>query len=107
MAVISITLNNFNEENQYVRYFIQLKNDTFVFIVRWNKYCNCAFLNILDSKNNPIIEGITLVNNLVIRNNRLPYILEFIHLTGETYEPTLHTIATEFAFVYDEDSEVV
>lgn len=106
MAIISLNLNNFNDENQYVRYFIELKEQTYIFIVRWSTYCNCAFLSISDYDNNPIISGVALVNNLKIRNNKLPYVLEFMHLTGETYEPTLETISKEFAFVYDDESEV-
>lgn len=106
MAIISINLNNFNEDNQYVRYFIELKDETYVFIVRWNTYCNCAFLSIFDYNNNSIIEGIALVNNLKIRSDKLPYVLEFMHLAGETYEPTIETIEKEFALVYDDESEV-
>lgn len=106
MAIISLKLNNFNTENPYVRYFVELKEETYIFVVRWNYYCNCAFLSILDYDNNSIIDGIALVNNLQIRNKQLPYILEFMHLTGETYEPTLEAIAEEFAFVYDDNSEV-
>lgn len=106
MAIISLNFNNFNEDNPYVRYFIELKEQTYIFIVQWNKYCNCAFLSISDYDNNDIIKGIALTNGLKIRNNKLPYILEFMHLTGETYEPTIETIEKEFALVYDDESEV-
>jgi hypothetical protein len=106
MSIISLNFNNFNEENRYVRYFIELNEQTYIFIVRWSTYCNCAFLSISDYNNNPIIDGVALVNGLKIRNSKLPYVMFFVHLTGEKYEPTLETISKEFALVYDDESEV-
>ena len=50
--------------------------------------------------------GNALFNNLKIRNNKLPYVLYFVHLTGETYEPTIDNIASEFAIAYDDENEV-
>lgn len=105
MAIISLTLNNFNEDNRNVRYFIELKDDTYIFTVRWSNYCNCAFLSISDYNDNPIISSIALVNNLKIRNRKLPYEMYFLHLFGETYEPTLENISKEFALVYEEKDE--
>ena len=96
------TLQDFNEENPFVGYFITLKEQQFTFHVRWSNYCRCAFLDIEDVNGNPIIMGRALVNNLKIRNKELPYVLTFEHINGKTYEPRLDNIAEEFAFFYDD-----
>lgn len=105
MAIITLTLNNLSEENRNVRYFIELKDETYIFTVRWSNYCNCAFLSITDYNDNPIISSIALVNNLKIKNKNLPYEMYFMHLFGETYEPTLDNISKEFALIYNDNSE--
>ena len=102
-----IYFDGLSEENKYIRYFIELNEETYVFIVRWNTYCNCAFLSIFDYNNNSIITSRALVNGLIIRNKNLPYNFIFTQVNDETYEPTLENISKEFALVYEteEDSE--
>ena len=95
-------MQDFNNENPFVGYFITLKEQQFTFHVRWSEYCNCAFLDIEDVDGNAIILGRALVNNLKIRNKDIPYILEFKHINEETYEPRLDNISAEFAFFYDD-----
>jgi len=102
----TLSFSGLNNDNPYVRYFIQLKDDTYIFTVRWSNYPDCAFLSITDYDDNPIITGVALVNGLKIRNHNLPYIMEFLQINGETYEPTLDNIAEEFALVYDDEVEV-
>jgi hypothetical protein len=105
--VEDIFFNGFNEDNPYVRYFIDLKKETYIFNIRWNKYCKCAFLTIKDFNNNDIINGKALVNGLIIRNNKLPYNFLFNHINEKTYEPTLKNIEKEFVLTYiSEDDEV-
>ena len=106
MSIVYYNLENFNEENIYNPYFIDLKGNTYIFTVRWNIYDETAYLSISDYEDNPIISGKALVNNLQIRNNKLPYVFYFIHLTGETYEPTIDNIASEFAIAYNDEIEV-
>ena len=106
MATNVISLDDLNEENKYIKYFVTLKDDTFIFNVSWSDYCECAFLDITDYNDNPIVTGKALVNNLKIRNNKLPYILYFVHLFNENYEPTIDNISSEFAIVYDDEVEV-
>jgi len=42
-----------------------------------------------------------LVNNLVIRNYKLPYILMFMHQQDKNYEPTIDNIS-EFGLFYND-----
>lgn len=91
-----------NSEKLKIGSFLTLNEQIYILNVTWSNYCQCAFLDIYDDRNNPIIMGRALVNNLKIRNNKLPYEMYFVHLTGETYEPTLDNISKEFALVYDD-----
>jgi len=102
----SFSFKNFNEQNPYNQYFINLKDNTYIFTVRWNDYDEIAYLSISDYEDNPIVSGKALINNLKIRHHILPYVLYFVHLTGETYEPTIDNIADEFAIAYDDENEV-
>ena len=105
MGFKQISLKNFNRNNQNIQYFIELAEDTYIFIVRWNSYDNCAYLTITDYEDEPIIMGRALVNNCIIRSNRLPYVLMFVQKNGEKYEPTIDNIADEFVLVYEDGEE--
>lgn len=98
---------NFNSDNQYNRYFVTIKDNTYNFTVRWSDYCDCGFLSIYDYNNNPIVMGKALTNGLIIRNKNLPYIFYFMQINDETYEPTIDNIASEFAIFYDDEAETV
>lgn len=100
-----IQLKNFNQENQNNTYYVTIADNTYIFRTRWSEYCDCGFLSISDYNNNTIVSGKALVNNLVIRNHNLPYTLFFIHLDDESYEPTLDTIADEFAIAYEDEDD--
>lgn len=106
MTVQTITFSGINEDNPNNRYFVTLNDENFIFKIKWRNECNCAFLSIADDDNNPIISGRALVNGLYIRNHNLPYVMVFAHINGEKYEPTIDTISTEFALVYDDESVV-
>ena len=106
MAIKQLSFKGLDIENLNIKYFVEINEQTFIFLVKWSTYCNCAFLSISDYNNNPIIDGIALVNGLRIRNSKLPYVMFFVHLTGEKYEPTLNNISKEFALVYNDESEV-
>jgi hypothetical protein len=105
MTIKSFNLKNFNSENRYKQYFIELNEETYVFIVRWiGDYFNgFAELTITDYDDNPIITGRALVNGLKIRTHNLPHIMYFVQQAGETYEPTLDNIADEFIFLYNDE----
>lgn len=105
MRVNVLQFKNFNKKSPYISTFIDIKDNTYIFTLRWSDYCDCAFLSIMDYDNNPIITGKALVNNLRIRHNKLPYIFVFTHLYGKTYEPTIDNIASEFALTYVSDDE--
>lgn len=100
-----IQLKNFNIDNQNNTYYVNIADDTYIFRVRWSEYCDCGFLSISDYNDNKIVSGKALVNNLIIRNHKLPYTMFFVHLDGEKYEPTLDTIANEFAIVYEDEDD--
>ena len=102
MATKTIIFNGFNRQNKYNQYFIELADNTYIFIVRWNPYDKCAYLTITDYEDEPIIMGRALTSNLIIRNNRLPYIFMFIQKNGEKYDPTIDNIEKEFALVYED-----
>ena len=103
MTIKGFYFNGFNNDCPHSKYFIELKDTTYVFNVRWSDYCQCAFLSITDYEDNPIISGKALVNNLKIRNNKIPYTLYFIQETGKTYEPTLNNISRNFILIYDDE----
>lgn len=98
-----ISFKNFNSNNQKNTYFVILNNKTYTFLVRWSDYCNCAFLSIKDDNGNSIVTGKALTNGTKIRNQKLPYIMYFLQINGETYEPTLDIIAEEFVLYFDEE----
>lgn len=107
MAIKQLFLKGLGIDILNTKYFIELKDKTYIFIVQWNTYCNCAFLSIMDYDNNNIVSGKALTNGLIIRNKNLPYTFAFTQINDETYEPTLENISTEFALVYlTEDDEV-
>ena len=105
MAIKGFYFDGLNANNRYIQCFRDLAENTFIFTVRWSEYCNCAFLSITDDDDNDIISGVALVNGLKIRNNKLPYVLYFLHVNEETYEPTIDNIADEFVIMYDDGEE--
>ena len=102
MAIKGFYFTGLNSKHKYIQCFQELKENTYVFTIRWSDYCNCAFLSISDYQDNPIVTGVALVNGLRIRNNKLPYVLFFTQINNETYEPTLDNIANEFVLVYED-----
>lgn len=100
-----ISFEGLNFKNKYIRYFVTLKEETYIFIVRWSDYCECAFLTIKDYNDNDVISGRALTNNLKIRTNKLPYVLYFVQKNNESYDPTIDTIEKEFILVYDDSEE--
>lgn len=103
MTVVSLKFAGFNRKKSYNQYFIDLKDETFIFILRWSRYCNSAFVSITDYYDNPIISSKALVNNLKIRNNKIPYTLYFVQQDGKKYEPMLNNIADNFVLMYDDE----
>ena len=101
MTIYSISLKEFDINNQNVGYFVKLNDKNFTFNCRWNSYAECGFLTIEDEYGNKIITGRALVNGLRIRHKDIPYVLYFKHNNDETYEPTLDNISKEFSFVYE------
>ena len=95
---------NLNRNNMFVSFLNDLGGEKFTFTLRWDEYSECFFMDIQDLDGKYIISGRALVNNLIIRNQNLPYIMMFTHTQGETYEPTIDNIM-EFGLFYD-DGEV-
>ena len=107
MAYYTLYFNNFNNKNNYNKYFINLKEDTFIFTIRWNFYNNTAYLSISDFEDKPIITGKALVNGLKIRHNKLPYVLYFMQQDGKSYEPTLKNLSKNFVLIYNDEELVI
>ena len=105
MTTHQILLKDFNRNNTNIGYFINIADNNYTFFCRWNRYCDCAFLTVEDSDRKAIISSIALVNGLRIRHNKIPYVINFKQIYGETYEPTIDNIAKEFAFFYDIEDE--
>lgn len=99
--VKQIQFKNFNPQHKNNRYFVVFEENTYVFVVKWNDYCDCAFLSIYDYNNEPIISSRALTNNCIIRHNKLPHVFYFLQKNGETYEPTIKNIADEFVLAYE------
>ena len=97
---------NLTYNTPYIRSFVTIKEETYIFIFQWSNYCNCAFLTITDYNDIPIVRGKALVNGLKIRNNNLPYTFYFLQKNDKTYEPTIDIISSEFILFYD-DEEVL
>ena len=95
---------NANRESDYISSLVSLGDEMFTFVLRWNEYCNCFFMDIIDLDGNYIISGIALVNNLFIRHYKLPYVLFFTHQQGKNYEPTIDNM-NEFGLYYDDGAE--
>ena len=99
--ILMFSIENFNN-NPNISFTIDLDDRLYNITVKWNEYAKCAFLWLYDADMNPIVSGVALVNNLLIRTDRrlLPQDLRFAQINGETYEPTLDNIGEEFAFFY-------
>lgn len=106
MTIQGFYFDGFNENCPYSKYFIELKDNTYIFTVRWIDYCKSAFLSISDYEDNPIISGLALSNKLKIRHNKLPYTFFFLQENNESYEPTIDNISKEFVLVYDNEETV-
>lgn len=105
MSYKIITFDKISKKQNYKQYFIDIDEQTYSFTLRWSPYSNCAFLSISDYNDNPIISGRALTNGLTIRNNLLPYVFRFLQLNGETYEPTLSTLSSEFGLIFNDKEE--
>ena len=103
MTTYSLTFNP-TRNTPHTSYFVSLGENKFTFVLHWNEYCNCIFLDIKDVDDKNIITGLALVNGLIIRNNNLPYGLLFARLDEGGEEPTIDNIS-EFAMIYDDGKE--
>lgn len=91
---------NLSRNDDYVSYFINVIDKKFSFIVRWNEYCECFFLDIRDLDGNYLLSGRALVNGLIVRHKDLPCNMVFLNLQGENCEPTIDNIK-DFGLVYE------
>jgi len=63
MAIKGFYFDGLNMKNKYIQCFRELKENTYIFTVRWSDYCNCAFLTITDYEDNDIVTGVALVTD--------------------------------------------
>lgn len=105
MTYCNIQFKNFNRQNSYNQYFVDLSDKNFVFTLRWNNYCQCAYLSISDFDDNLIIGDTALTNGTVIRSQEIPYALIFLPFNDKKYEPNIDNLTSEFALFYEDYSE--
>ena len=76
-------------ENGFVEVPVTIKEQRYYFIFRWNNYCECAFLKILDAERNTIVEDIACRNGLKINIDHR--VLPMLELKGGEYPPLKET----------------
>lgn len=76
-------------ENGYVESPVRIKGNQFYFIFRWNNYCDCAFLKILDADRKTVVDDIACRNGLEINIDHR--ILPVLQLNGGNFPPLRET----------------
>ena len=92
---------NLNRDNTYISGLTDIGDSKYTFVIRWDEDYDYFTMDIQDLSGEYIISGVALVNNLLIRNVKLPYVFYFTHLNDDIYEPTIDNI-TEFGLVYED-----
>lgn len=90
-----------DRNNTYISGLTDLGDSKYTFVIRWDEDYDYFLMDIQDLNGDYIISGVALVNNLLIRNVKLPYTMLYTHLNNEVYEPTIDNI-TEFGLVYED-----
>lgn len=92
-------------ENSFVSFFTNIKNKVFKLTFRWNEYCDCCFLNIVDGDNNNVSTGIPLCNKITIKRDlRVLPEITFKNKNDLNYEPTRETIK-DYRLLYEDSEE--
>ena len=76
-------------EHGFVETNCRIKGQQFYFVFRWNDYCDCAFIRILDSNRECILDDLACVVGLEIHIDER--ILPVLKLKGENYPPLKET----------------
>lgn len=76
-------------ENGFIETSAKIKGNQFYFIFRWNEYCQCAFLKILDSERKTIVDDIACRSGLEINIDHR--ILPVLELKGSEFPPLRET----------------
>lgn len=86
-------------ENRQVDFYASINGKSYHFIIKWNELCDCAILDIFDSKDNEIKTGSFLECNAVIKTDKreLPTLL-FKHKENSTLSPTPETFKDYWIF---------
>lgn len=76
-------------KNGFVETPVKIRNKQFYFIFRWNNYCECAFLRILDADRNSLLDETACRNGLIIKLDER--VLPVLELKGNEYPPLRET----------------
>ena len=76
-------------EKGFIETGCKLKDNHYTFVFRWNNYCDCAFMKILDSDRNVIVEDIACTKGLVVRIDER--VLPVLTLNGPDFPPMRET----------------
>lgn len=77
-------------EDTFVEASCRLRGKQYYFVFRWNEYCDCAFMHILDAERNIILDDTALRVGLVIRIDER--VLPVLTLKGGEYPPLRETM---------------
>lgn len=76
-------------EKGFIETSCKIKGSQFYFVFRWNSYCECAFMRILDSQRNVLLDDTACRVGLVIRLDER--VLPVLELKGGEYPPLRET----------------
>ena len=77
-------------EKGFIEAGCKIKGNQFYFVFRWNNYCDCAFVKILDAERNILLDDTALQVGLVIRLDER--VLPMLQFKGKEYPPLKETI---------------
>ena len=77
-------------ERTFIEASCKIKGNQFYFVFRWNNYCDCAFMRILDAERKVLLDDTACRVGLVIRLDGR--ILPVLTLKGGEYPPLRETI---------------
>lgn len=76
-------------EKSFIETSCKIKDNQFYFVFRWNSYCECCFMKILDSDRNVLLDDTACTLGLVIKLDER--VLPMLELKGGEFPPIRET----------------
>lgn len=76
-------------EKGYIETSCKLKENQYYFVFRWNTYCDCAFMRVLDSDRKVIVDDVACSLGLVVHIDER--VLPLLELKGPDFPPMRET----------------